>query len=132
MGLHAFLIAIALCVEASTAGAAGLQSIEVPAGEEGRKLTGTVWYPCAAPVEDVRISDLLVLLGVRDCAITGADLPLVVLSHGRRGNYFLHHYLAEALADAGFVVAAIAHPGDSSRDSSRTDDLSVLMSGRLT
>jgi predicted dienelactone hydrolase len=30
------------------------------------------------------------------------------------------------LADAGFVVAAINHPGDSAKDSSRSDDLSVF------
>jgi hypothetical protein len=38
-----------------------------------------------------------------------------------------HHDTAETLADAGFVVAAINHPGDNAFDASRTDDLSVLI-----
>jgi predicted dienelactone hydrolase len=31
------------------------------------------------------------------------------------------------LADAGFIVAAISHPGDNAADKSRVDDLSVLV-----
>ncbi|HVH81482.1 MAG TPA: hypothetical protein VM782_18925, partial [Stellaceae bacterium] len=34
---------------------------------------------------------------------------------------------AETLADAGFVVAAISHPGDTVRDMSRSGDLSVFI-----
>ena len=113
----------------TTAHTAGLQFIELAAGagEEGRKLTGAVWYPCAAPVEDVKISELLVVRAAVNCPVEGKSLPIIVLSHGRRGNYFLHRDLAVALAEAGFLVAAIAHPGDSSSDSSRSDDLAVLV-----
>jgi predicted dienelactone hydrolase len=38
-----------------------------------------------------------------------------------------HRDTAEMLADGGFVVAAISHPGDNALDASRTDDLSVLI-----
>jgi hypothetical protein len=38
----------------------------------------------------------------------------------------MNHDTAEALADAGFVVAAINHPGDNGKDLSRRDDLSVF------
>jgi len=63
-------------------------------------------------------------------AVTGAKLPLVVSSHGRGGWFGLHHDTAEALADAGFVVAAINHPGDNGNDSSQSETLSLgLASG---
>ena len=66
------------------------------------------------------------LKGAKDCPVTGKKLPLIVFSHGRGGFFGQHHDTAEALADAGFVVAAINHPGDTYSDSSRRDTLSVL------
>ena len=68
------------------------------------------------------------LIGVKDCPVTGAKLPLVIFSHGRGAWFGAHHDTAEALADAGFVVAAINHPGDNGNDLSRRDDLSVFAS----
>jgi predicted dienelactone hydrolase len=68
------------------------------------------------------------LRGVKDCPVSGTKLPLVIFSHGRTGWFGAHHDTAEALADAGFVVAAINHPGDNGNDPSRKDDLSVYAS----
>lgn len=65
------------------------------------------------------------LKGAKDCPVTGAKLPLIIFSHGRGGFFGQQHDTAEALADAGFVVAAINHPGDTFSDSSRRDTLSV-------
>ena len=47
-------------------------------------------------------------------------LPLIVISHGQDGWFGGHHDTAEALADAGFVVAAINHPGDNALSATRT------------
>ena len=69
----------------------------------------------------------VVLPGVKDCPINGDHLPLIVVSHGRRGAFLAHNDTAAALADAGFVVAAINHPGDNAKDSGRTDEFSVLI-----
>lgn len=46
--------------------------------------------------------------------------PLVVISHGNGGSGLGHADTAQALARAGFVVAAITHPGDNFRDMSRS------------
>jgi predicted dienelactone hydrolase len=121
-----FLVTIALCLTASLAQAAGFRSFEVPADAEGPALNGAVWYPCSTPPEEVKL-DKLTLSAVRDCPLQGDKLPLVVVSHGRGGSFVGHHDTAEALADAGFVVAAIDHPGDTASDMSRTGDLSVLV-----
>jgi predicted dienelactone hydrolase len=67
------------------------------------------------------------LPGVKDCPIAGGKLPLVIISHGRCGSFVGDHDVAETLADAGFVVAAINHPGDTTSDTSRSDDLSVFV-----
>jgi len=62
-----------------------------------------------------------------DCPTAGGKLPLVVISHGRGGDFLGYHDTAEALADAGFVAVAINHPGDTARDMSRTDDPSIFL-----
>jgi predicted dienelactone hydrolase len=126
--MHAFtsLAVICLCLLATLAHAAGLRVIDVPADSEGPELHGAMWYPCSEPPGEVKLG-YATLPGVRDCAVNGDKLPLVVVSHGRGGDFVGHHDTAEALADAGFVVAAINHPGDTATDMSRSDDLSVLV-----
>jgi predicted dienelactone hydrolase len=118
--------AILLGCLGSPAESAGIQLLE-----SDPALAGAIWYPCAKQPEHVSLGSLSVgadfdLKGVKDCPVTGAKLPLVIVSHGRGGWFGQHHDTAEALADAGFVVAAINHPGDTANDSSRRDTLSVL------
>ncbi|MBR0788273.1 alpha/beta hydrolase [Bradyrhizobium manausense] len=121
--LWAFAVTL-LCL-GSPAEAAGIQLLD-----SDPALSGAIWYPCAAEPTHVALGSLSVafdydLKGVKDCPVTGTKLPLVVFSHGRGGFFGQHHDTAEALADAGFVVAAINHPGDTYSDSSRRDTLSV-------
>jgi predicted dienelactone hydrolase len=119
-------LAAVLCLTAAAAQSAGLRLIDVPADAEGPALAGAVWSPCTAPAQQAVLGDDAVP-GVKDCAIAGDKLPLVVFSHGRLGSFRGHHDTAETLADAGFIVAAINHPGDNASDASQTDDLSVLI-----
>lgn len=118
--------AAACCITATAAQAAGVRFIDVPADGDGPALTGAVWSPCASPAQEIQLRRLTTP-GVLDCPTTGERLPLVVVSHGRRGWFGGHHDTAEALADAGFVVAAIDHPGDNSLDGSRSSDPSVFV-----
>lgn len=102
-----------------SAHAAGLRLVDIPADPGGPALTGAVWTPCAEPPGEVRVGPISVP-GTRDCPILGEHLPLVVISHGVGGWRFGHHDLAETLADAGFVVAAIDHPLDTGRATDRS------------
>jgi predicted dienelactone hydrolase len=120
--------AIILCCLGSPARAAGIQLLD-----SDPSLAGAIWYPCAAVPQSVPLGGLAVpffdpLQGVKDCPVTGTKLPLVIVSHGRNGWFGLHHDVEEALADAGFVVAAINHPGDTPNDSSKRDTLSLWAS----
>jgi predicted dienelactone hydrolase len=119
--------AIMLCLGATLAHAAGLRSIDLSADAGGPALNGAVWYPCSQPPADVDFGKFS-LPGVKDCALPDKRLPLIVMSHGRTGSFAGHHDIAEVLADAGFIVAAINHAGDTSSDLSRTDDLSIYVS----
>jgi predicted dienelactone hydrolase len=117
---------IALSLTTTLAHGAGLRAIDVPADTEGPALTGAIWYPCLLPPGVVEIGKLT-LPGVKDCPLSGEKLPLIVVSHGRKGAFVGHLDTAEILADAGFIVAAINHPGDNGSDLSQTDDLSVYV-----
>jgi len=71
---------------------------------QGAPIEVGVWYPTSAapngPTE-------------------GEGLPLVVISHGTGGSFADQSDTAVALAEAGFVVAALTHTGDNWRDRSR-------------
>jgi predicted dienelactone hydrolase len=120
------ILAAALCLATSLAHAAGFQFIEIPASDRLQPLKGAVWYPCAQPASEVKLGPF-VLSVAKDCPITGEKLPLIAISHGRSDNFLGHSDTAERLADAGFVVVAINHPGDNAMDKSRTDDFSVFV-----
>jgi predicted dienelactone hydrolase len=121
-----FALASLLCLVTSLTEAAGFQRIEVPASGAVPALKGAVWYPCDKPPGEVKIGSY-VLSVAEDCPIAGGKLPLVVISHGRGGEFLGHHDTAEALAADGFVAVAINHPGDTARDMSRTNDPSVFV-----
>ena len=121
-----FLVAIALSLAAMPAHAAGFRFIEVPADADGPALNGAIWYPCSEPPRAIDLGNIAIS-GVRDCPIRGDKLPLVVISHGRGGNFIGHHDMAQTLADAGFVTAAINHPGSTTLDTSHIGDLSALV-----
>lgn len=57
----------------------------------------------------------------RDAPVIGERLPLVVISHGKAGTPWYARWLAPPLVRAGFVVAAVEHPGDSRNDPSLSD-----------
>jgi predicted dienelactone hydrolase len=56
-------------------------------------------------------------------SVNGDPAPLIVFSHGNGGQFSGHADTARALADAGFVVAALTHPGDNYRDTRRSTQL---------
>ena len=110
----------------------GFRFIAVPATAGGPTLDGGIWYPSSEPPGQIDLGKVTAISGItvhgaKDCPISGDKLPLVVVSHGRGGHFASHHNTAEALADAGFIVAAINHPGDTSFDMSRSDDLSAFV-----
>jgi predicted dienelactone hydrolase len=120
LAAHAVLALLCVLSASSAAAAdaaAGFEAIRVPYGDEAA-LQGGVWYPAAS---------------------AGDRLPLVVISHGGGGSYDGHEDTAEALARAGFVVAAVSHAGDTYDDESRVlelwrrpDQLRRLISFMLT
>jgi predicted dienelactone hydrolase len=108
------------------AAAAGLKLIQIPADAAGPVITVAVWYPSTDASSPVTFGPFTVS-AAEGGAVSGHGLPLIVLSHGRGGSFVGHHDTAERLADAGFVVAALNHPGDTSLDKSRIGEISVYV-----
>jgi predicted dienelactone hydrolase len=119
-------LAILCCLAAAPAQAAGFQLIDIPAEGDQPALHGAIWSPCTQAAGEVDLGTATVP-GVKDCSIAGDKLPLIVISHGSGGSFVGHHDTAETLADAGFVVAAINHPGNTGSDTSRSMDLSEFI-----
>src|ERR1700737_4736848 len=122
----AFSAVIIACFAAPMAQAAGFRFIDIPADASGPALTRAVWAPCSAPPQEIKFR-LVTIAAVRNCPVAGDRLPLIVISHGSRAWFGAHRDTAATLADTGFVVAALDHPGDNATDHSRTDSLSILL-----
>lgn len=121
-----FCLHFLIMICAIPAEAAGVRIIEIPASAKGVAFKAIVWSPCALAPVDTKIGPFSIH-AVRDCPIEGNKLPLIIVSHGYAGSAFSHHDTATELANAGFLVVALNHPGDSALDLSRSGDLSVLL-----
>ncbi len=99
----------------------GFQSSTLPDSHNDRSLEMVVWYPSATTAATQLIGDDAVFVGasaVRNAPPAAGKHPLLVLSHGYRGNWSNQIWLASALAHRGYIVAAINHPGTTTHDRS--------------
>jgi predicted dienelactone hydrolase len=96
--------------------AVGFEQLMVP-DPDGAPLEVGIWYPSAAPASSQRVGLFTQTVATRG-AVAGRGLPLIVMSHGTGGSFEGHYDTALALAEAGFVVAAVTHTGDNYRDQS--------------
>lgn len=113
---HAIALLVGLTLLALTARGAGLREISIPVDSSGPAISAMLWTPCAAPPGSIVVDSEagpLTIQGVKDCAPTGKNLPLIVISHGLFGDRFSHHDTAEFLADGGFAVVTLNHTLDS-------------------
>ena len=111
------LFSALLSLAPTVAQAAGIRDVEIPASANQPRILAELWTPCASPPQDITVPRdgfPTAIRGVRNCAVTQKNLPLIVISHGMLEDRFSHHDTAEALADAGFAVVAFNHTQDSS------------------
>ncbi len=102
---------------AASAHSVGFQTASIPVAGDRPTQVG-IWYPSDAPetVQRLGLSRQSVAPGA---PLLGRKLPLVVISHGAGGSFSDHYDTAHALAEAGFVVVALSHTGDTYDDRSR-------------
>ncbi len=90
--------------------------------DEARPLKALVWYPAAAGTLEKNWTVAIFQAGrnAQGAALSAspAKLPLVVLSHGTGGSAIALSWLAEYLAQNGFIVAAVNHHGNTAAEAS--------------
>lgn len=94
----------------------GLADLKIIDSFGERNLEGFIWYPTAETAGISEQHSNLVWAGInaiKDAEPAPGQYPLVVLSHGMYGNAMNQSWLASALAQRGYVVAAVNHPGTS-------------------
>jgi predicted dienelactone hydrolase len=87
------------------------------AGDAQAAIPIAVYYPTQAAARAIPMGPFApeVAMGAQpDATVKG----LIVLSHGTGGSELGHSRLAVALARAGYLVAALRHPGDNYQDTS--------------
>src|SRR5215469_17533203 len=119
-------------------------------GAQHQELRVTVWYPAAenaVETQQVIASPNAPLFLAGKAAEHAAmapeleKLPLIVLSHGTGGSAMQMAWLGTALARAGFIAAAVNHPGNNTLEPytadgfvlwwERATDLSEVIDGML-
>jgi predicted dienelactone hydrolase len=79
------------------------------------KIDVAMWYPTLTPSQSAPLGPHRITAAMNAAALIGPH-PLIVISHGTGGMNMNHHELAAGLAQSGFVVAALTHPGDNFKD----------------
>ena len=80
-----------------------------------------IWYPTREPARYINAGPFTPL-AASNAALPAGKHPLVIISHGTGGSNIAHHPIATALAQNGFMVAALTHPGDNYQDRSLVAD----------
>src|ERR1700751_903505 len=113
------LAAILAVCHAHAGDRVGFQEIVLPRSESGRALHVAIWYPAESGGTAKTIGETAVFFGIAgsEKAIPKPGRhPLVIMSHGWPGNWSNQDWLAEALVEQGYIVAAPNHPGTTTGD----------------
>lgn len=110
-----FIVALLSCATSAFA-SVGFQKIAIP-DPHGKQIAVGIWYPSSAKPSPRPLGLLSQDVAV-DGNVAGKKLPFILISHGAYGSLASHYDTAIALAQAGFVVAALTHTGDNSDDQS--------------
>ena len=95
---------------------AGWRQYVVPASASNPEaITVALFYPTQAPPRDIAMGPFTLHVAIKappEAKFKG----LIIVSHGTGGSELGHSSLAEGLAQDGYLVAALRHPGDNYQD----------------
>jgi len=114
--LISILLAASAALATTNIQAAGFKKIMVHNDGEADLAVG-VWYPSDAPVPNEPNTEFELAVA-KDAPLNGSNNALILISHGFGGWYAGHADTAIALADAGYIVAAPSHAGNTWSDMS--------------
>lgn len=82
--------------------------------ENDRPIDTALWYPTSDEGKPEQVGENIVFFGTpahRDAKTIAQRHPLLLLSHGYGGNWRNLNWLASRMAQQGYIVAAVDHPG---------------------
>lgn len=109
-------------------GGAGFTTAKAYAPARDQNINFHLWYPAQAGGRTKTVGGNGVFHGTtagRNSTPADGTYPLIVISHGGGGNAGQLGWIAQALANKGFVVALPNHPGSTSHDSSAREVVKV-------
>jgi predicted dienelactone hydrolase len=115
-GLVLGVVSLLALLGAPAVGAIGFQQLVVSEAA-AKPLSVAVWYPSDSPAGPQAIGSFRQTVAASG-RFSGTKLALILISHGTSGSLASHYDTALALAEAGFVVAAVTHTGDNYMDQS--------------
>ncbi len=116
------VMAALLCTPGAWAFQAGWRQMSIPgASPEAPATTVALYYPTQAPARAIPMGPYTPYVAIQ-AAPESTVKGLIVLSHGTGGSELGHSRLAEALAEEGYLVAALRHPRDNWQDHSLFND----------
>ncbi|WP_061040243.1 alpha/beta hydrolase family protein [Vibrio coralliirubri] len=118
--IHLLSTSLLFLCTSSIASGVGFTQVTL-ADDPNRPLNTTIWYPTQDVSDTTLIGDNPAFIGtqvIKDGEIQSGTFPVVLLSHGYRGNWRNQNWLATELANRGYIVAAVDHPGTTSFDQS--------------
>jgi predicted dienelactone hydrolase len=114
--IWAFLLILPLTVVAQSGATwrVGQTTLSFKDSVRNRPLTTELWYPTSSSLAPTDTDQVPFVLSptIRNAQVTKGRLPLILLSHGTGGSRLTLHWLAASLAQAGFLVAAVDHWGN--------------------
>lgn len=111
--------------------------------ESERPLDAALWYPTSDKGKPEQVGENIVFLGTpaqREAKPAAQKHPLLLISHGYGGNWRNLNWLASQMAQQGYIVAAVDHPGTTTLNKEkraaqqlwlRPNDLTLLLSHLL-
>lgn len=118
--IHLLFTSLLFLCASSIASGVGFTQVTLT-DNPNRPLNTAIWYPTQDVSDTTLIGDNPAFVGtqiIKDAEIQSGTFPVVLLSHGYRGNWRNQNWLATELASRGYIVAATDHPGTTSFDQS--------------
>ena len=118
--IHLLFTSLLFLCASSIASGVGFTQVTLT-DDPDRPLNTAIWYPTQDVSDITLIGDNPAFVGtqiIKDAEIQSGTFPVVLLSHGYRGNWRNQNWLATELASRGYIVAATDHPGTTSFDQS--------------
>ncbi|MDH5914630.1 alpha/beta hydrolase family protein [Vibrio splendidus] len=118
--IHLLFTSLLFLCASSIASGVGFTQVTLT-DDPNRPLNTAIWYPTQDVSDTTLIGDNPAFVGtqiIKDAEIQSGTFPVVLLSHGYRGNWRNQNWLATELASRGYIVAATDHPGTTSFDQS--------------